>query len=259
MTAGRVPLPPVFLTTPLAHRGYHDRASNRPENSRAAFAAATAAGYGIECDIQPSADGVPMVFHDYDLRRLTGTAGRTAGRTAAELGRLPLAGSAETIPTLAETLDLVAGRVPLLIEIKDQDGTMGPNVGALEAAVASVLRGYPGPVALMSFNPNSVAALAGAAPDLPRGITTSAYRAEDWPLLPAAARDRLRAIPDIARTGASFIAHEAADLASPRVAELKAAGIAVLTWTIRSPEAERIARAVAENVTFEDYPAALPA
>lgn len=251
-----VRLPEAFLKAPIAHRGFHDKALGKPENSLAAFRAAIVAGYGIECDIQPSADGVPMVFHDYDLKRLTGTPGRIRSRTAAELGALPLIGGDEGIPTLVDMLDLIAGRVPLLIEIKDQDGTMGPDVGPLERAVADALRTYDGPVALMSFNPHSVAALAEAAPQIARGIVTSAYTAEDWPLLPPAVRDRLRDIPDYDRVGASFISHEAADLPRPRVAELKALGAEVLCWTIRSTQAEAEARRIAGNITFEGYNAA---
>ncbi|MBS0564623.1 MAG: phosphodiesterase [Proteobacteria bacterium] len=250
---GPVPLPAAFLDAPVAHRALHDRGAGRPENSRAAVRAAVAAGYGIEIDVQPAADGVPMVFHDYDLRRLTGQPGRVRGRTAAELGALRLAGGDDGIPTLAEILELVAGRVPLLIEIKDQDGAMGPAVGELERAVAATLAGYSGPVALMSFNPHSVAAIARAAPHLPRGLITSAYRPIDWPLLPAAVRDRLRDIPDLHATGASFVSHEAADLGRPLVAALKADGVRILCWTIRSPQAEAEARRVAENVTFENY------
>ncbi|SPH16727.1 hypothetical protein DEA8626_00238 [Defluviimonas aquaemixtae] len=253
-----VPLPEAFLTRPLAHRGLHDRAAGRPENSPAAFRAAIAAGYGIECDIQPSADGVPMVFHDYDLKRLTGRTGPIRGVRAADLGQIRLMDAEDGIPTLAETLALVDGRVPLLIEIKDQDGRMGPNVGLLERAVAEAIQGYAGSVALMSFNPHSVAAVAGAATDRPRGIVTSAYTEEDWPLLPAATRNRLREIPDYHLVGASFISHEAGDLARPRVAELRAEGAQILCWTIRSPEAEVEARRVATNVTFEGYDAALP-
>jgi glycerophosphoryl diester phosphodiesterase len=254
-----VPLPAAFLQAPIAHRALHDRKAGRPENSPAAFRAAVDAGYGIECDIQPSADGVPMVFHDYDLRRLTGIPGRVRGLTAAKLRALRLLDGDDGIPTLEEMLALVAGRVPILIEIKDQDGDMGPAVGPLERAVAGALQGYAGPVAVMSFNPHSVAALGEAAPEVPRGLTTSAYTAEDWPLLTPRARDRLRDIPDYDAVGASFVSHEAADLARPRVAELKARGAAVLCWTIRSPEAEAAARRVAGNVTFEGYAATLPA
>jgi glycerophosphoryl diester phosphodiesterase len=252
----RVPLPPAFLTIPIAHRALHDRAAGRPENSRAAVRAAVAAGYGIEVDVQPSSDGVPMVFHDYDLRRLTGTGGRVRGHTAAALSATRLLDADDGIPTLAEVLALVGGRAPLLIEIKDQDGGMGPDTGGIEEAVSAVLGGYAGPVAVMSFNPHSVAAMATAAPDVPRGLTTSSYTAEDWPLLPAATRDRLRNIPDYDRCDASFISHQANDLTRPRVAELKAAGAAILCWTIRSPEAEATARKVAGNITFEGYAAA---
>lgn len=254
-----VPLPEVFLKAPIAHRAFHDREKGRPENSRAAVRAAITAGYAIEIDIQPSADGVPMVFHDYDLRRLTGQSGRVRGLTAAELSALPLTGGSEGVPSLAEVLEIVAGQVPLLIEIKDQDGGMGPNVGQLERNVADVLSDYTGPVALMSFNPHSVAVLADAAPDLPRGLTTSAYRDEDWPLLSAATRAHLRGIPDLGSTGASFISHEASDLDRPKVLDLKQKGTTVLCWTIRSADAEKEARNIAQNVTFEGYNAHIPA
>ena len=248
-----------LLKAPLAHRALHDLAHGRPENSRAAVRAAIAAGYGIEIDLQPSRDGVPMVFHDYDLRRLTGRGGPVQGLSAAELGALPLLGGDEGVPTLAEVLALVAGQVPLLIEIKDQDGRMGPDVGALEATAAALILAYSGPVAVMSFNPHSVATFGRYAPDIARGITTSAYRDEGWPLIPASTRQRLREIPDYETVGASFISHEAGDLSCPRVAELKAAGANVLCWTIKSAEAEATARQIAENVTFEGYSAAIPA
>lgn len=247
------PLPGAFLSCPIAHRALHDRAAGRPENSRAAVRAAVAAGYAIEIDLQPSADGVPMVFHDYDLRRLTGVPGRVRGLSAAELGATRLLDAEDGIPTLAEVLEIVGGKVPLLIELKDQDGAMGPEVGPLEAATARVLAGYAGPVAVMSFNPHAIAAFHAAAPDVAVGLTTSAYRAEDWPLLPAKVREALREIPDYDRVGASFISHEAADLGARRVAELQAQGAAVLCWTIRSTDAEAAARKVAQNVTFEGY------
>ncbi len=254
-----ISLAPGFLRLPLAHRGLHDATAGVVENSRAAFAAAMAAGYGIECDVQLTGDGQAVVFHDYDLARLTGATGPVRGRTAAELARLKLTGTGEGVPDLAEMLALVAGRVPFLIEIKDQDGAMGPDVGPLERAVAAALRGYGGPVAVMSFNPHAVAAFGAAAPGVARGLTTSAFRPEDWGLLPPARGAELREIPDYGRSGASFIAHEAADLARTRVAELKRGGAAVLCWTVRSPEAEAEARKVAQNVIFEGYRADIPA
>lgn len=254
-------LPAAFLQAPIAHRALHDRAAGRPENSAAAVRAAVAAGYGIEIDIQPAADGVPMVFHDYDLARLTGREGRITDLSAAELSALPLLGGTEGVPTLAEVLQIVAGHVPLLIEVKDQDGAMGPRVGPLERAVASALAGYAGPVAVMSFNPHSVAALAEAAPQVPRGITTWEWdpKEAEEDGVGAEACARLRQIADYDRVGASFISHHHRDLARPRVADLKAAGAAVLCWTIRSPEDEAQARKIAQNVTFEGYAAPLPA
>lgn len=252
-------LPDVFLRAPLAHRAYHDASAGRPENSRAAIRAAVAAGYGIECDVQLSSDGVAMVFHDYDLGRLTAQKGPVAQQTARALGAIPLLGADDGIPTLAEVLGIVAGQVPLLIEIKDQDGAMGANIGPLEAAVAGALEGYAGPVAVMSFNPHSVSEMARLAPEIPRGLTTCAYDADDWPLLNATTRTLLARIPDYDRVGASFISHDARDLTSDVVADLKAKGTPVLCWTIRSPEAETKAREVADNVTFEGYAAALPA
>ncbi|AZB54274.1 phosphodiesterase [Cereibacter sphaeroides] len=255
----RAPLPEAFLRLPIAHRALHDRAAGRPENSPGAIRAAVEAGYGIEIDLQLSADGVPMVFHDESLDRLTAETGPLAARTAAELRTIPLRDATDTIPTLAEVLALVAGRAPLLIEIKDQDGALGPAVGALEAATAAALDGYGGPVAVMSFNPQSMAEMARLRPDLPRGLVTSSYDPTDWAPVPPETCARLRAIPDYDRVEASFVSHEAPDLDRPRVAELKAQGAAILCWTIRSPEAEALARRVAANVTFEGYRAALPA
>jgi glycerophosphoryl diester phosphodiesterase len=246
-------LPPAFLQRPIAHRGLHG--PGRPENGLAAMRAAVEAGYGIELDLQPSADGVPMVFHDPYLMRLTGEGGAVAERTAQALGCLTLRGGEEGIPTLAQVLALVAGRVPLLIEVKDQSHALGSVDGRLEAATAATLRGYDGPVALMSFNPHAVMALKDAAPGIPRGLVTCDFSSADpeWAPAGAAALARLADIADFDATGASFVSHDKADLSRPRLAELKAAGVPVLAWTIRSPEEERAARAVADNVTFEGY------
>ena len=254
----RTPLPDSFLGAPLAHRGYHNRADRRPENSRAAIEAAIAAGYGIEIDLQLSKDGVAMVFHDERLERLTETIGLLSGFTADALGRIQLRDSDECIPTLIEALDIVAGRAPLLIEIKDQTDAMAPTDGRLEAATATALEGYRGPVALMSFNPHSIAHMARVAPHLPRGLTTSAFDPVEWAPLPEATCAHLRAIPDYDATLSSFISHEAKDLGAPRVAELRAQGAAILCWTIKSAEAEAKARHYAQNITFEQYPALSP-
>lgn len=246
-------LPNSFLTTPLTHRALHDLAAGRPENSRAAIQAAMEHGYGIELDVQLSADGQAMVFHDGHLGRLTAAKGLVRQQDAASLGRITLKGGDEGIPTLREVLALVGGKVPLLFEIKDQDGKLGPNVGLLEQAVVDALAGYVGPVALMSFNPHSVAVCADLAPDVPRGLTTCSFARINWRTIPWAVLSRLRGIPDYDDVGASFISHQFSDLKRARVAKIKQAGGAILCWTIRSAKHEALARQVADNITFEGY------
>jgi glycerophosphoryl diester phosphodiesterase len=151
----RVPLPQAFFRAPIAHRALHDRSKGRVENAPASIRAAVAAGYAIEIDLQLSKDGVAMVFHDEDLDRLTGEHGLVADRTAADLGRIGLKDSTDTIPSFAEVLALIGGRVPLLVEIKDQTLVMGETDGRLEAAAARDVAGYTGPLAFMSFNPHA--------------------------------------------------------------------------------------------------------
>jgi glycerophosphoryl diester phosphodiesterase len=247
-------LPEAFLAAPIAHRGLHDRAAGVIENSRAAARAAIAAGYAIECDVQASADGEALVFHDDVLERLTGHAGAISEARADVLTATPLAGAAEgeTIPTLADFLALVAGRVPLLIEIKDQTHALRPEVGALERRVAELLAGYAGPVAVMSFNPHSIAAMAEAAPDVARGLTSCAFEDLEW-AIDAPRRAHLAALADFDAFGCAFVSHDKADLANPAIGALKDRAIPVLTWTIRSAEEEALARGIADNITFESY------
>ena len=253
------PLPEALLKSPIAHRALHDISRGRPENSRAAIRAAMKAGFGIEIDLQLSRDNQAIVFHDYDLRRLTDKTGAIRQHNAADLGRIALRhGDGETIPTLVEVLELVNGQAPLLIELKDQDGDMGPDIGTLEAATVAALKGYKGAVAVMSFNPHSVAELARLAPHIPRGLVTDSYNRADLPVS-AKTCDRLREIPDFDRVGAGFISHEVSDLTRPRVLELRRAGVPVLCWTVRSPQIDIEARRNADNVTFEGYLAAIPA
>lgn len=246
-------LPAAFLTRPITHRALHDKTDGRPENSRAAVRAAVDAGYGIEIDVLPSADNVPMVFHDYTLDRLTGVMGTLGSKTAAELGAIPLLGGSEGIPTLAEVLQIVAGQVPLLIEVKDTDIPVGPRVGALEQGVADCLAGYVGPVAVMSFNPHSVAALARFAPDVPRGLVVGGPEDSTYTGLPP---DRVLALADMVdfeRVGASFVSYDWQLLDRPAVLLLKSRGVPILCWAVRSAAQAATARRIADNVTFDGY------
>lgn len=250
-------LPEEFVNTPIAHRALHSVADGRPENSLAAIHAAIDHGYGIEIDVQLTSDNKALVFHDYDLTRLTQAIGLVRRRTAADLATIALTGGKAGPPVLGEVLEVIDGQVPLLIELKDQDGALGENVGPLEAAVAKEIEGYQGPVAVMSFNPHSVSAMQTLAPSVPRGLVTDDFEPDVWRINEARANE-LNAISDYDRVGACFISHDCRDLSMPRVAELKGAGAHILCWTVTSPEVEAEARRIADNITFERYLAPFP-
>lgn len=250
-----IQLPKDFFARPFAHRGLHDRADGRIENSPSAVTAAVKAGYGIEIDVQLSLDRVAMVFHDYSLQRLTGQVGVIQQVDSNDLAQLTLTDSTDTIRTLPEILKLIAGQVPLLIEIKDQDGAMGPNVGPLECAVARDIADYSGDVAVMSFNPHSIAAFRTYDTTHAVGLVTDPFTQEDWPTIPAPRRAELAKIPDADRLACAFISHNRADLASDAVAAQKVAGRGVCCWTVRSVEQEEAARQYADTITFEGYKA----
>ena len=242
-----------FFQSPITHRTLHDVTDGRPENSIAGAQTAIEQGYGIEIDLQLSKDGVPMVFHDYSLERLTHETGAVAQYTAAELSDIALKGGDEGIPTFEAFLDFVNGQVPLLVEIKDQDGALGPNVGVLAKATCALMARYKGDQALMSFNPHTVAKCAEYAPDIARGLVTDPFLEKDWPFVPEQRREELAGIPDYDRVGATFISHNVSYLTGANVARLKDQGAAVFCWTVRSAKQEKIARQVAQNITFERY------
>ena len=162
---------------PVAHRGLHDAAAGVIENMPAAFNAAIAGHYAIECDVQLSADGEAMVHHDFALGRLTEGQGPLASFSAADLKRVPFKATADHMLTLGELCDLVSGRVPLIVEVKSNfDGAL-----PLVQRTSVVLQNYRGPAAAMSFDPNAVEALRTVAPTLIRGIVAERYyRHEEW-------------------------------------------------------------------------------
>lgn len=251
-------LHPDFLRLPIAHRGLHAAAQGRMENSRAAVHAAVEAGYAIEIDVQLSADGHAMVFHDATVDRMTAHSGAVRGFDADTLGRMLLCGSDEGIPTLREICALVGGRVPLLVELKDQAGAPGPKGHALEYATADALAGYPGPVAVMSFSPWMIVEMADRLPDVPRGLVTCAFDHPDSLVLPDPVLAQLRSIALYERAGACFISHDVRDLSAPAVTRIAALGGHVLCWTVTNTAAEAHARAIAANITFEHYLPEIP-
>ncbi len=247
------PLSPEFLKRPLAHRGLHDRAVMAEENSVSAFRRAIEHGYGIELDVRPSAEGRAMVFHDADLGRMTGETGVLSEIPARELGQIRLGKGGDSIPTLQEVLRLVAGRVPVLVEIKDPDNTLSAEGSAVDEDVARVLALYEGPVAVMSFNPNTVAEVHRLAPDIAIGLVTCDFPDLYWPHVTGTRRAELASLDSVERIGASFISHDRTDLHNPRISRIKRAGLPVLSWTIRSRAQEIEARKIADNITFEGY------
>ncbi|SEA09335.1 glycerophosphodiester phosphodiesterase family protein [Rubrimonas cliftonensis] len=253
MTWAPPPSVAALVAAPVAHRGLHDPKAGRVENSRAAVAAAVSAGYGVEIDVQLSADGEAMVFHDETLDRLTRETGLLRERTAAALSDTALTGGGETIPTLGEILALVGGRAPLVVEIKDQGGTLdGAGVGPLEARVAALLSGHGGTVSVMSFNPASVAAMARLAPSLSRGVVACA--AADYPDdIPAERREALAEMTEAEAVGAAFFSYDWRALPTPRTRALRAQGLAALCWTVRSAADAELALRGADALTFEGF------
>jgi glycerophosphoryl diester phosphodiesterase len=240
----------AWLTArPLAHRGLHDASAGVIENTASAFAAAIASGYGIECDLQISADGEAMVHHDDALGRLTEGRGRLAEMSAAAIGQVRFKASADHILTLGELCELVDGRAALALELKSRfDGDR-----RLAQRTADVLASYRGPAAAMSFDPSVLETLRTIAPNLTRGIVAQRHY-DDWPGLPPALSRQMAYLLHLPRTRPHFIAYAIKDL--PALAPLAARMILrlpLLTWTVRSEDERRRAAAYADQMIFEGW------
>lgn len=227
---------------PFAHRGLH--APGTPENSMTAFAAAIARGHGIELDVQPTRDNEAVVFHDATLERLTDATGPVAALTARQLGTIPLKGSVDTIPRLDAVLQLVARRVPVLIEVK----APAINVGALCLSVLRALEGYRGDVGVMSFNPQVGHWFALNAPRVTRGLVVSE---EGEHGIAARLRGTIKRYAAMRRARPDFLAYDIRDLPSRFAARARARGVPVLTWTVRDATGEARAFAHADEAIYE--------
>lgn len=228
----------------IAHRGLHTDDSIRPENSLAAFRAALRAGYPIELDVHLSADGEVVVFHDDTLERMTGDPREISEVPLAELRELTLLDSRERIPTLGEVLDLVDGEVPVLVEIKNP----GREVGPLERAVVSELQSRPGELAVMSFNPLSLAEVRDADRRIPRGQLASRFEGEDLAFYEVFA---LRSLLMNWKSQPDFIAYEIDGLPTigTRLQQLR--GRALLGWTARTPADVERATQLCDGLIFD--------
>lgn len=242
-----------LVARPIAHRGLHDRAAGLIENSISAAEAAIAHGFGIECDVQLSADGQAVVFHDFVLDRLTGETGDVVGLTAANLAEIGLKGSADRIPTLPGFLDAIGGRVPLVIEIKSRfNGDL-----TLARRTAEILKGYSGqPIVLKSFDPVIVAALRELAPELARGIVARSDYSQDSDTthLDEAQRHALANLLHFGESQPDFISWKVSDLpcAAPYLCR-EALGLPVISWTVRTPEERARAALHADQMVFEGF------
>ncbi|HEY1244973.1 MAG TPA: glycerophosphodiester phosphodiesterase family protein [Hyphomicrobiaceae bacterium] len=249
------PLDRAVFVRPIAHRGWHDKTEARVENTAPAFRAAIAKGYGIECDLQGADDGTPMVFHDPALDRLVDGSGPLSAYSPRTLARLRYKGLDEKILSFAQLLDLVAGRVPLLVEVK-RNGVLRPE---FLAGVARRAAGYRGPVALMSFDRDTVTALGELAPSVPRGSVIGGRQLISglW-----ARRSRRRESPAASRLFASApegIAFYAVQITLVAVARTwmsrRAQELPLFTWTVRTPRQRVRAARWADAPIFEGYEA----
>jgi glycerophosphoryl diester phosphodiesterase len=243
---------PDWLTArPVAHRGLHDHSRGIIENMPGAAAAAVAGNFAIECDIQLAADGEAMVHHDDALGRLTEGSGALLGKTSAELKQVAFKDTPEKMMSLGDLCALVAGRVPLVIEVKshfDRDRR-------LVARMAEVLASYDGPAVGMSFDPDQVVALRELLPSRPRGVVAERdFTEADWPEATPAQRRGMRHLRHAFRTQPHFVAWWVDELpaAAPWIAR-NLFGCPLLTWTVRTAQQRAIAARQADQIIFEGF------
>jgi glycerophosphoryl diester phosphodiesterase len=230
----------------IAHRGLWSP-DGPPENSLGAFQAACAAGYGIELDVQLSADGEAVVFHDDDLERMTGAPGRIADRTAADLAALRLKGSDERIPTLAETLALVGHRAMVHVELKTPYGQVGP----LEQRVHDVIIDHSGPISVIGFNPYSHAWFAERFPGVMRGLDSYSYKRA--PHMDEAQRTSFARLEHVSMAKPHFLALGLDMLPSHLATGFRIEGLPIIAWTVRSPDQWEAVRDGCDNLIFEGF------
>jgi len=233
--------------TLFAHRGLHGLKPGIVENSRAAFLEAIRHGYGIELDVQPTSDGSAVVFHDNSLERLTSAEGQVVAHTAEQLAKISLTGSKDKIETLDRILKTIAGRVPVLIEVKGNSGRHKD----LCSAVARSLKAYQGPAAVISFRVAILKWFDRNLPDVPLGFVSKNYDAATG--LPVKKR---RALSDLTALGTlkpEFITYGIKSLPATAVENARAAGVVINCWTVRSRAERAIAAAHADTMTFEGF------
>lgn len=240
-----------LVARPIAHRGLHDARAGIVENTPSAVARAVERGYGVEIDVQLSADGEAVVFHDATLDRLTEASGPVSALALDELRRVVFRATGDRIWTLEDCLDLVGGRQAVVVEIKsgfDRDLRLARRVGAILAR-----RG--GPVVAESFDPLVVRELRVAAPRVPRGIVGEAFADDDpyWAGLTRRQRLAARTLIHWPATRPDFLSWDVGDLSRRALRMARAAGVPVTTWTVRTPEQQARAALMADQMVFEGF------
>ena len=238
----------LLFGPPIAHRGLWSK-DGPPENSLGAFQAAAAAGYGMELDVQLSADGEAVVFHDVKLDRMTGVEGRVADHTADDLGRMKLAGTEETIPTLAEALAMAGHQALVHIEIKTPYGEVGP----LERRVHEVLIDHHGPTCVIGFNPYSHAWFAEHYPKVLRGLDSYSYKDAGARHLAPELRKQYAELKHVAIAKPHFLALGTDMLPSAKADALRKKGMPIVAWTVRSAEEWTALSPGCDNLIFEGF------
>lgn len=239
-----------LIARPVAHRGLHDVAAGIIENTESAIQAALSENYAIEVDLQLTGDGEAVVFHDYELERLTEGKGLVINQTTAELKKLSYKGSRDHMQTLAELLEQVAGRVTLMIELKSR----WHEIGVLERRVADVLGRYTGPACVMSFDPLSMVAMKTLAPQLIRGLVSERYEpTEEWRFLSVGQRLALRHGAYLDDCDPHFLHYHVKGIPFGPTRLFRSLGRPVLTWTVRTPADREIAAKYADQMIFEGF------
>lgn len=232
-----------FYKAPFAHRGLHNE-QGAPENTLAAFQLTIDKGYGVELDVRLCRDGEVMVFHDDNLDRLTNGRGYVNHTCLTELRKLKVECSDQGIPTLRETLELVDGKVPVLVELK---GLVGGS-DKLDPATAKILDDYQGPFAILAFNPHRLAWYAKNRPEILRGQNTERYTEfglSRW------RRFAYRHCLFNAFSQPDFISYEIDMLPNWRMRRMKKKGVPMISWTIDNLHRLRSAREHVDNIIFE--------
>lgn len=232
-----------LVTTPIAHRGlFTDKI---PENSLSAFKNAVKNKLPIELDVVGLADGTPVIFRDERLARMTGKDGFISSCTYADIEKLTLKGSKEKIPTFKEALDVIDGKVPVLIEIKNYG-----KVGVVEKAVWKELQGYKGEYAIESFNPYSLEWFKNNAPRVKRGQVASFFKDKEITGVKRFAMKRMLLNKKVSEP--NFIVYAAEDM--PNKYTKKYYGkIPVLVYTIKNEEEEKRLSTFCDNIIFDSY------